>query len=45
VHCKVGPRSAAACRVLRAAGFEDVTDVEGGLLAWAAVVDASVDVA
>jgi len=44
VHCKLGGRSAAACQVLRAAGFEDVIDVEGGITAWAAVVDPSVEV-
>jgi len=44
VHCKLGGRSAAACHVLRAAGFEDVIDVDGGITAWAALVDPSVEV-
>jgi len=44
VHCKLGSRSARACEILRAAGFEDVVDVDGGITAWAALVDASVEV-
>lgn len=44
VHCKIGGRSAMACEVLRAAGFEEVIDVEGGILAWAATIDSSVEV-
>jgi adenylyltransferase/sulfurtransferase len=34
--CPVGRRSAAAARVLRAAGAEDAAHVEGGLQAWLA---------
>ena len=44
VHCKLGGRSAKACEILRGAGFENVTNVDGGIEAWAAVVDPSVRV-
>ncbi|MEM6369901.1 MAG: MBL fold metallo-hydrolase [Myxococcota bacterium] len=32
--CRSGRRSATACQRLKAAGFEDVTNMEGGMLAW-----------
>jgi hydroxyacylglutathione hydrolase len=34
VHCQGGSRSAVAASLLRAAGFEDVMNVEGGYSAW-----------
>jgi hydroxyacylglutathione hydrolase len=34
VHCQGGSRSAVAASVLRAAGFADVVNVEGGYTAW-----------
>lgn len=34
VHCQSGARSAQAVRTLLDAGFEDVRNLEGGLLAW-----------
>lgn len=34
VHCQGGSRSAVAASLLRAAGFDDVTNVEGGYSAW-----------
>ncbi len=34
VHCQGGSRSAVAASVLQAAGFSDVSDVEGGFRAW-----------
>jgi adenylyltransferase/sulfurtransferase len=45
VHCKKGGRSAKACEILTEAGFEDVTNVDGGIEAWSAVVDPDVKVA
>ncbi len=42
VHCKSGGRSARACGVLRAAGFERVRNLTGGILAWSDKVDPSV---
>ena len=34
VLCKSGGRSAQACETLEAAGFTDVVNLEGGMLAW-----------
>ncbi|HET7189068.1 MAG TPA: rhodanese-like domain-containing protein [Gemmatimonadaceae bacterium] len=34
VHCQGGSRSAVAASLLRAAGFDDVVNVEGGYSAW-----------
>jgi sulfur-carrier protein adenylyltransferase/sulfurtransferase len=41
VHCKMGGRSAQAAAALVAAGFTDVTNLEGGITAWAQQVDPS----
>lgn len=41
VHCRSGARSEQAVRILREAGFEDVTNLEGGLLAWVRDIGAS----
>jgi adenylyltransferase/sulfurtransferase len=40
VHCKLGGRSAKAVRQLLSSGFSDVTNVAGGIIAWADQVDA-----
>jgi adenylyltransferase/sulfurtransferase len=42
VHCKSGVRSAKAVDFLRKAGFKRVTNLAGGILAWADRVDPSV---
>ncbi|MEO8597903.1 MAG: molybdopterin-synthase adenylyltransferase MoeB [Candidatus Solibacter sp.] len=42
IHCKSGMRSAKACSILKAAGFEHVRNMKGGILAWSDQVDASV---
>jgi len=42
VHCHHGGRSAKACALLRARGFEDVQNLTGGIEAWALTVDPSV---
>ncbi|TFD07029.1 molybdopterin-synthase adenylyltransferase MoeB [Cryobacterium sp. TMT1-66-1] len=34
VHCKAGPRSAAVLAELQRRGYENVRQVEGGILAW-----------
>ena len=39
VHCKSGGRSAQAARALAAAGYTDVTNLEGGITAWATEID------
>ena len=42
VHCKSGGRSAKACALLRDAGFQNVTNLSGGIDAWSITVDPSV---
>jgi len=44
VHCRKGPRSEQACRILADAGFADVSNLDGGIEAWAATVDPGVRV-
>jgi len=44
VHCRSGKRSMQAARQLVSAGFKDVTNLTGGLVAWAKEVDSSVKV-
>ena len=34
VYCQVGARSTQACQFLAAQGFEQVTNLRGGLTAW-----------
>ena len=34
IHCKAGSRSMQACMMLEQAGFTDVVNVTGGLMAW-----------
>ncbi len=42
IHCKSGMRSAKACGILRDAGFRNVWNLKGGILAWSDQVDSSV---
>jgi adenylyltransferase/sulfurtransferase len=42
VHCKSGMRSAKACTILRDAGFRNVRNLKGGILAWSDRIDPSV---
>jgi molybdopterin/thiamine biosynthesis adenylyltransferase/rhodanese-related sulfurtransferase len=42
IHCKSGMRSARACGILKAAGFQHVRNMKGGILAWSDQVDHSV---
>ena len=41
VHCRSGGRSANAVKVMRAAGFSNVWNVNGGILAWIERIDPS----
>jgi adenylyltransferase/sulfurtransferase len=41
IHCKMGGRSAKAVRLLRDHGFDRVTNLTGGILAWIDRVDPS----
>ncbi len=34
VSCRSGQRSAQACRILKKQGFENVTNLAGGVMAW-----------
>lgn len=34
IHCKAGSRSMQACMILETAGFKNVVNVSGGLMAW-----------
>jgi len=43
--CRSGRRSLAACEVSSRAGLQAVADLEGGLIAWAAAIDPSIEVA
>lgn len=42
LHCKGGVRSLKGCDVLRQAGFANVKNMKGGILAWSDKVDPSV---
>ena len=42
VHCRSGARSQRAAELLKANGFERVSNVAGGILAWSDEVDATV---
>ena len=41
VHCRSGPRSAKAVTLMRASGFTNVWNVNGGILAWIDRIDSS----
>lgn len=41
VHCRAGPRSAKAVTAMRGVGFENVWNVQGGILAWIDRIDSS----
>lgn len=41
VHCRSGGRSANAVKAMRGAGFENVWNLNGGILAWIERIDPS----
>ena len=41
IYCRSGARSAEACRMLMAEGFQDVRNLKGGVLKWADDIDPS----
>jgi adenylyltransferase/sulfurtransferase len=45
VHCKSGGRSAHAVKLLRAHGFSNTWNVQGGLIAWIARIDCDLPLA
>lgn len=44
VMCRSGKRSANAIQYLQSQGFKDLHNLEGGILAWKAEIDNSLDV-
>ena len=42
MHCKSGARSAKAVDILKQAGFQNVRNMKGGILAWSDKVDPTV---
>ncbi|HQQ98371.1 MAG TPA: molybdopterin-synthase adenylyltransferase MoeB [Cyclobacteriaceae bacterium] len=42
VHCKSGSRGAQACKYLRKAGFNNVRNMQGGILRWQQEIDPGV---
>jgi molybdopterin/thiamine biosynthesis adenylyltransferase/rhodanese-related sulfurtransferase len=42
IHCRTGGRSANAVKLLQDAGFENVYNVKGGIVAWSEEIDPSV---
>ena len=43
--CRSGSRSQAACELAARAGRAELADLEGGMLAWAAMIDPAMTVA
>jgi rhodanese-related sulfurtransferase len=37
VHCRSGVRSATACAIMQQAGFTNVKNLKGGIIAWQAL--------
>jgi len=44
VHCRSGARSAAAIVQLESQGFQDLYNLKGGILAWAAEIEPGMNV-
>lgn len=44
VHCKSGARSEKAIQMLREAGFTNLKNLEGGILAWQKEIDQTLDI-
>lgn len=44
VHCKSGARSERAIQLLREAGFTNLKNLEGGILAWQKEIDQTLDI-
>ena len=39
IYCRSGKRSLNACLILESLGFENVVNLEGGILAWKEAID------
>lgn len=44
VHCRSGKRSAQAIKQLEEKGFDNLSNLKGGILAWQSEIDPSIDV-
>ncbi len=44
IHCRSGKRSAQAVQLLERAGFDNLYNLKGGILAWKETIDPSMDV-
>lgn len=42
IHCRSGARSGAICNALEGAGYNNVYNLKGGIIAWANEIDNSV---
>ena len=42
IHCRSGGRSGAICQALEKAGFTNVYNLKGGIIAWANEIDTSI---
>lgn len=42
IHCRSGARSGAICQALEAAGFSNVYNLKGGIIAWSTEIDPSI---
>lgn len=42
IHCRSGARSGAICQALEAAGFNNVYNLKGGIIAWSTEIDPSI---
>lgn len=41
IHCRSGARSGAICQALETAGYNNVYNLKGGIIAWANEIDPS----
>ncbi len=42
IHCRSGARSGAVCQALEKAGYTNVYNLKGGILAWANEIDPAI---
>lgn len=42
IHCRSGARSGAICQALEAAGYNNVYNLKGGIIAWSTEIDPSI---
>ncbi|CAN5470318.1 hypothetical protein BH10BAC1_BH10BAC1_08500 [soil metagenome] len=42
IHCRSGARSGAICQALESAGYSNVYNLKGGIIAWSTEIDPSI---